>query len=157
MHTYNMRSSIKNIDEKPAVLLWSVSQLWQRQRKEALKPIHLTLAQYILLASLLWYQNQHKKVTQVTLAQRAAIDIMHASRILRTLEKRKLVTRIPSDRDSRANYVEITKQGKALTEKGSAVMNTKTNTFFASLKSKEKVFIELMKLLIEVNKKEVKI
>ena len=91
MLSYDILRMYADLDEKPAVLLWSVSQLWQRQRKASLKKIGLTLAQYITLACLLWFSKRNEKVTQVMLADRSKLDIMHTSRIARALEKKNLL------------------------------------------------------------------
>lgn len=140
-----------NLDEKPAVLLWSVSQLWQRRRKASLKEINLTLAQYITLACLLWYTKKEMKVTQVMLAERSKVDIMHTSRIVRDLERKGLLIRTRSNEDSRANYMQITPHGQEVALKGSDIVNVTTNQFFKPLKDREKEFVELMKLLMKAN------
>src|SRR6516225_1032150 len=129
-----------DLDEKPAVLLWSVSQLWQRQRKASLKAIDLTLAQYITLACLLWFTKRNEKVTQVMLAERSKLDIMHTSRIVRALEKKGLLTRFQSPEDSRANYLQITAQGEQVALKGSDILNVTTNQFFKPIQDREQEF-----------------
>ena len=140
-----------DLDEKPAVLLWSVSQLWQRQRKASLKAIDLTLAQYITLACLLWFTKRNERVTQVMLAERSKLDIMHTSRIVRALEKKGLLTRFPSPEDSRANYLQITAQGEQVALKGSDILNVTTNQFFKPIQDREKEFVALMKTLMQAN------
>lgn len=140
-----------NLDEKPPVLLWSVSQLWQRKRKESLKAAGLTLAQYITLATLHWLTEKDEKVTQVMLAERAKLDVMHTSRIVRTLEKRGLLTREQSSADSRSNYLRITARGIQLAQQCSEVLDTTTNRFFQPIKSQEQEFVALMKALMDGN------
>jgi MarR family transcriptional regulator, temperature-dependent positive regulator of motility len=140
-----------DLDEKPAVLLWSVSQLWQRQRKASLKAIDLTLAQYITLACLLWFTKRNEKVTQVMLAERSKLDIMHTSRIVRTLEKKGLLTRFQSPEDSRANYLQITAQGEQVALKGSEMLNVTSNQFFKPIQDREQEFVALMKTLMQAN------
>jgi uncharacterized protein YndB with AHSA1/START domain/DNA-binding MarR family transcriptional regulator len=140
-----------DLDEKPAVLLWSVSQLWQRQRKASLKAIDLTLAQYITLACLLWFTKRNEKVTQVMLAERSKLDIMHTSRIVRALEKKGLLTRFQSPEDSRANYLQITAQGEQVALKGSDMLNVTSNQFFKPIQDREQEFVALMKTLMQAN------
>ena len=140
-----------DLDEKPAVLLWSVSQLWQRQRKASLKTLDLTLAQYITLACLLWFSKRKVNATQVMLAERSKLDIMHTSRIVRTLEKKGLLSRFPSPEDSRAKYLQITTRGEEVALKGSDILNVTTNQFFKPIQDREKEFVALMQTLMQAN------
>jgi len=141
----------KDLNEKPAVLLWSVAQLWQRQRKASLKAIDLTIAQYITLACLYWFKNQSLSVTQAMLAAESKVDIMHTSRILRALESKGLLVRGVSPDDSRAKYVHITPYGEEIAQKGSGIVNSSSNEFFAPLRAREKDFVAIMQLLIQAN------
>lgn len=144
-------TNYSDLNEKPAVLLWSASQLWQRQRKASLRAIDLTLAQYITLACLLWLSKRHETVTQVMLAERSKLDIMHTSRLVRALEKKGLLTRAPSAEDSRAKQLHITAKGETVALQGSDIVNKTTNQFFAPIKDREEEFIAIMKTLIEAN------
>lgn len=139
------------LDELPAQLLWSAFKLWQRHRKASLQELDLTLAQFITLASLFWLSKRDINVTQVILAQRSKVDIMHTSRIVRMLEKKGLITRVPSPEDSRANYLTITPKGEVLVLKGVKDVEISNNKFFASIKDKEKEFVAIMKVLIQAN------
>ena len=90
---------LPQLDEIPAQLLWSAFKLWQQHRSAGLKELGLTHAQFITLAALLWLVKRNKHVTQVMLAQRSKVDIMHTSRIVRSLEKKGLLTRMQSAED----------------------------------------------------------
>jgi uncharacterized protein YndB with AHSA1/START domain/DNA-binding MarR family transcriptional regulator len=90
-------------------------------------------------------------VTQVMLAERSKLDIMHTSRIVRALEKKGLLTRFQSPEDSRANYLQITAQGEKVALKGSDIINVTTNQFFKPIQDREKEFVALMKTLVQAN------
>jgi len=142
-----------NLDEKPAVLLWSASQLWQRQRKASLRTLGLTLAQYITLACLRWLGEHGQVVTQASLAQQSKLDVMHTSRIVRTLEQKGLLTRAQSGKDPRAKYLQITPEGMERTKHASAIVNKATEQFFAPIKAQETEFVALMQLLVRSNER----
>ena len=142
---------LPQLDEIPAQLLWSAFKLWQQHRSAGLKELGLTHAQFITLAALLWLVKRNKHVTQVMLAGRSKVDIMHTSRIIRSLEKKELVTRAPSAEDSRANYVQITPKGEKVVIKGLASVEKIGQTFFKPIRNREKEFIDLMKTLIQAN------
>ncbi len=141
----------KGFEEKPAVMLWTVSKLWQHKRAEALRKLGVTQAQFITIGWLFWFKRQKKDVTQVMLAKKTKIDIMHMSRIVRALEKKGVLTRTQSPTDSRANYIRITRKGELIAPKAVHDVSKAQEKFFAPIKSNEKEFVALMKTLIEAN------
>ncbi len=142
---------LPQLDEIPAQLLWSAFKLWQQHRSAGLKELGLTHAQFITLAALLWLVKRNEHVTQVMLARRSKVDIMHTSRIVRSLEKKGLLTRTQSSEDSRANYMQITLKGEKVVIKGLASVDQVARTFFKPIRNREKEFIDLMKSLIQAN------
>src|SRR5436190_947140 len=101
-------------DNSPGFSLWQVSSIWQRQINAGLRPLDLTHAQFVLLASLMWLVVENKPLTQVELASHAKTDIMMTSNVLRTLESKGWVVRNAHPTDTRAKSLAITKQGRAL-------------------------------------------
>lgn len=142
---------LPQLDEIPAQLLWSAFRLWQRHRKASLQELGLTHAQFITLAALLWLSKRNLKVTQVLLSERSKLDIMHTSRIVRSLEKKGLLTKMQSTEDSRANTLQITPKGERIALKGLGVVEKTGEKFFKPIKSKEKEFVALLQALIQAN------
>ncbi len=89
------------------------------------------------------------------MARRSKVDIMHTSRIVRSLEKKGLLTRTPAPDDSRANYLKITTKGEKVVIKGLASVEQTAERFFRAIKPREKDFVDLMKTLIQANDFEV--
>jgi len=87
---------LPQLDDLPSQLLWSTFKLWQERRRASLQELGLTHAQFITLASLMWLSKRQVHVTQVMIAHRSKVDIMHTSRIVRSLEKKGLLTRAKS-------------------------------------------------------------
>ena len=105
-----LESDYAAADSSPGFLLWRVSNAWQRAIRAALTPHGLTHTQYVLLAVLVHSAEEH--LTQRNLADKAHIDIMMTSQVLRTLETAKHITRSPHPIDRRAMNVQATTHGR---------------------------------------------
>lgn len=122
-------------EESPGLLLWQVTNRWQAAQRAALKPYGLTHVQFVLLASLTWLQGAGggAPVTQRALADQAATDPMMTSQVLRALEARELVTRLPHPQDARARALAPTEEGRDLANRAVAAVEDCDARFFAAL------------------------
>src|SRR4051794_21926212 len=118
-------------DDSPGFLLWQITNLWQRRQRAALEPLGLTHVQFVLLATLGWLQQARAPVTQVQLAQHARTDIMMTSEVVRSLERRGLLTRADHPTDSRALALALTAEGQALVARSLNVVEEVDRAFFA--------------------------
>ena len=98
-------------EESPGLLMWQITNRWQAAQRAALKPFGLTHVQFVLLASLTWLDAE-QPVTQRDLADHAATDPMMTSQVLRALERRGLLERMPHPRDRRARTLAATPTGQ---------------------------------------------
>jgi DNA-binding MarR family transcriptional regulator len=119
-------------DESPGFLLWQVTNRWQQAQRAALRPLGLTHVQFVLLATLSWYQADGP-VTQRHLADVAATDPMMTSQVLRTLEAAGLVERGAHPADRRAHALLVTPAGRALADRAVVVVEACDREFFAPL------------------------
>ncbi|MFG1307314.1 MarR family transcriptional regulator [Xanthobacter autotrophicus] len=92
-------------------LLWRVMHRYQRAIDRALAPLDLTHLQFTTLAMVGWLCRKEEPTTQVELARHADIHVMQVSLMLKALEKKGLVARLPSSSDTRAKRVAITSAG----------------------------------------------
>jgi DNA-binding MarR family transcriptional regulator len=122
-------------EDSPGLLLWQVTNRWQAAQRAALKPYGLTHVQFVLLASLTWLQGvgDGAPVTQRALADQAATDPMMTSQVLRALESRGLVSRLPHPQDARARALAATEEGRALANRAVAAVEACDTRFFAAL------------------------
>lgn len=134
-------------NESPGFLLWQVSNLWQRELKKALLKFDLTHTQFVLLASVFWL-SQRQEVTQVALSEHAKTDKMMTSKVLRTLEAKKLVERREHQTDTRAKEVEITPTGLAVLKEAVNVVEAFDQYFFSPVKEANQPFIQQMNTLL---------
>ncbi len=129
--------------------LWQVSNLWQRELRKKLFPLNLTHAQYLLLQSV--YKLSEDKdvvITQIRLAQNTGSDKMMVSKVLRTLEGKKLLKRTGLKADNRAKKITLTAKGIALNEEARILVENFEKEFFVPAEKHEKALTKgLLKLL----------
>ncbi|GGJ41242.1 MarR family winged helix-turn-helix transcriptional regulator [Deinococcus roseus] len=119
--------------DNPGFLLWTITSRWQRHIRQALDPLNLTHAQFVLLASLGWLCTREQHITQTRLADHAHMDPMTTSQVLRTLEQKGWVTRLAHPRDTRARVLQVTAAGTEMIEKSIPLVEAVDRAFFAGL------------------------
>lgn len=96
-------------------VLWRVVHRYQREIDRALAPLDLTHLQFTTLAMAAWLGKSGQAATQSGIAQAGEIHPMQVSHMVKSLESKGMVTRIPSTSDVRAKLIQISAQGiKAL-------------------------------------------
>ncbi|HEV2360805.1 MAG TPA: MarR family transcriptional regulator [Acidimicrobiales bacterium] len=119
-------------EQSPGLLLWRVTNRWQAAQRAALRPHRLTHGQFVLLASLTWL-DRDAPVTQRQLASHAVMDEMMTSQVVRSLETRGLVRRLPHPTDARARDISVTDEGVALANRAIVDVEACDRRFFAVL------------------------
>ena len=104
-------------EQSPGFLLWHVTLRWQRDVTVTLKPLALTHVQFVVLASTWWLNTHDEEPSQAALSAFAGIDVKMASQVIRTLERKGLITREIDSADTRARRLVVTKAGAALAPK----------------------------------------
>ncbi len=140
-----------NPDESSGYLLWQLTMLWQRKIKKELDPLDITHTQFVLLASLAWLAKTNEVVTQVDIANHSNTDRMMVSKVLRTLQDKKYITRQEHETDTRAKKIHLTKQGQFLLQKALITVEKVDLHFFSVLHAHTKSFNSNMKKLIIEN------
>lgn len=127
-----LATAFASAEESTGLLLWQVTNRWQAAQRAALKPHGLTHVQFVLLASLTWLA-AGGPVSQRQLADHAATDPMMTSQVLRALEQRGLVERLPHPSDGRARALAVTSHGRALANQANVAVEACDAAFFAAL------------------------
>ena len=111
-----------------------MTQRWQRSIVAALRPRDLTHAQFVLLMSA-WYlgRGAGPGPSQREVADHAEADVMMTSQVVRTLEKRGLVTRSPDAADARVKRLSVTPAGAKLARRAQGVVEKADRAFFAGV------------------------
>ena len=139
----------KSPEDSPGYLLGQLTMLWQRKQKRVLDPLDLTHTQFALLCALAWLSRDSDKVTQVDIATQGNADTMMVSKVLRTLEEKKFITRHEHPTDTRAKTIKLTPDGEIVLQKAIISVEAADMDFFQ--KSDLKNFNATMAALIEQN------
>ncbi len=131
--TEDFGSRYAEATDSPGLLLWQVTNLWQRRQKAALKELDLTHVQFVLLASLAWLSRNGEPVTQARVAEHAKTDAVMTSEVLRTLQRKGLLERRPHPDDTRAKSLELTPEGTEVVRHAVTLVEQTDQEFFASL------------------------
>jgi DNA-binding MarR family transcriptional regulator len=115
---------IEQPEESAGFLLWHLTLRWQREIVTALKPFGLTHVQFVLLASTWWLNTHDQQPTQAALAAHAGTDVKMTSQVIRTLEKKGLVTRDVDTADTRARRLVVTAAGASLAPRAIEIVET---------------------------------
>ena len=144
-------------EESLGYMFWLTSNLWQRKMVKALKPTGLTLVQLVLLAGVAWLEKEAEEITQVRLARQAKTDVMMTSQVLRKLESKGLVSKRPSESDTRSNVIMLTEKGAEKVAKALGIAENVDSGFFRSLRGNHNEFLLELGALTKANDpKEVK-
>ena len=141
-----LATQFEEAEQSPGLLLWQVTNRWQAAQRATLKPFDLTHVQFVLLASLTWLQADGP-VTQRHLADHAGTDPMMTSQVLRALESRELVYRLPHPQDRRARALAVTEAGRDLANRSVGAVEACDTAFFAALGDQNAAFVRALQTL----------
>lgn len=145
----------KNPEDSPGYLLGQLTMLWQRKLKRVLDPLDLTHTQFALLCALAWLSRESDQVTQVDIANQGNADRMMVSKVLRTMEEKKFITRQEHATDTRAKTIKLTPDGEKVLQKAILSVESADLDFFDTLGTEISTFNSNMAALIEENSKEI--
>jgi DNA-binding MarR family transcriptional regulator len=144
----------KSPNDSPGYLLGQVTMLWQRKLKKVLDPLDLTQTQFVLLAALGWLSKKNNAVTQVDIANQGNADRMMVSKVLRTLEEKKFISRQEHPTDTRAKVIKLTNEGAIVLQKALTAVENADIMFFSVISKNLSFFNSNMINLIEQNNEE---
>jgi DNA-binding MarR family transcriptional regulator len=139
------------VEESLGFLFWQTNNMWERKINCELKNINLTHVQFVLLAGVDWFNHSGDTVNQAKLSRHVKTNIMMTSKVLRTLEKKSLITRKPDKVDTRQNRLFITDKGKEKLKKGFPMVRKVTEDFFSPIKGKKGELIDLLNRTLKGN------
>lgn len=136
-------------EESPGYLLWRVSMKWRSAIEKTLKASDLTHPQFVVLATTGWLTRKNDNVDQIQISKTAGLDPNTTSQILRTLENKKLITRVHSLNERSKNPILTELGGHKLAEALPAVEQA-DKLFFEVLERREfTVLIKAFQKLID--------
>lgn len=129
---------------RPGFLIRRLHQLHIAIFLEECKSFDVTPVQYAVLSVL--YRGE--ALDQVSVAADVGIDRNNAADVLRRLERRGFVDRVPSETDRRAKLTRITEAGRIFVEEAHTAMEAAQDRFTGSLSARDRD--RLMDLLQKV-------
>jgi DNA-binding MarR family transcriptional regulator len=123
--------------DSPGFLLWQTTMVWQRNIKKALDSYDISHPQFVLMATLLWFEAHGYDTTQTLMIQWSKLDKMTVSKSLRKLETRGFVKRAEHQTDTRAKSVVLTEKGKELVHILVPLVEKTDAQFFGVLEKEE--------------------
>lgn len=138
-------------EDSPGFLLWQTTMVWQRKIKEVLEPFNISHAQFVILATLLWFDAHHYDTTQISIVNWTQLDKMTVSKSLKKLADMKWVKRCEHKTDTRAKSVSITQKGKELCHKVIPLVESLDHSFFAKAsQSEQKMLMATCRVLVGI-------
>ncbi len=138
----------KRAEDSPGLLLWQASQIWQRLIKQALELYDISHSQFVIMATLMWFELHDFETTQVTIINWTKLDKMTVSKSFKKLVALELVTRIEHEADSRAKSVSLSNKGKDLITKLIPIVEGIDHEFFGQIKKDDQQsFIQILRKL----------
>jgi DNA-binding MarR family transcriptional regulator len=125
----------------PGFLLWHATLRWQRSIAAVLAPLDLTHVQFVLLASTWWLNRDGERPNQVQVARHAGTDVKMTSEVLRSLERKRLLSRDPDLVDTRAKRLQVTDAGGRLAIAAIEAVEAADAEFFAPVPHRQTLAI----------------
>lgn len=140
-------SAYQGPEKSPGFLLWHVSTAWRTAIEAVLKEFDLTHPQFVILAALGWLTRRGELITQGAIGKMAGLDPNTTSQIIKGLEKKKLIKRLPSE-DGRVKHPHLTPKGQKKLILALPAVEAEDQAFFSHLSSGEqKKMIKIFQLL----------
>ncbi len=132
--------------DSPGFLFWQTTLQWQRLIKTMLEPHGVSHAQFVILATLLWFEGQKQQMGQAEIVNWTKLDKMTVSKSLKSLSVENLVSRAESETDTRAKTVVLTSKGRKLAAKLVPLVEKIDSNYFGKLSASEQLqLIEILK------------
>lgn len=138
--------------DSPGFLLWQTTLVWQRQIKQALETYEISHPQFVIMATLLWFEAHKFETTQVLLINWTKLDKMTVSQSLKRLSAKGFVNRVEHKVDTRAKSVSLTKKGKDMVRVLVPIVERIDHGFFGQLaQTEQKNLIQILAKLADDN------
>lgn len=151
MNDNSIPTRYEEAEDSPGLLLWQVTNLWQRQIRRTLEPLELTHLQFVLLACTGWLNAEGRRTTQKAISDQSKVDVMLVSQGVRTMEGLGWMVRTADPDDSRAYLIRLTPTGGALLAQAMPVVEAYDEEFFAGLGAERSTVIKALTRLMQRN------
>lgn len=137
-------------EDSPGFLLWQTTMIWQRQIKKALEVHNISHAQFVIMATLMWFEAHRYDTTQILITHWSKLDKMTVSKSLKKLVANGYVNRMEHETDTRAKSVSLTEKGKDMVRILVPIVESIDSEFFGTSSDHEQK--ALLKIMIKLTK-----
>lgn len=139
-------------EDSPGFLLWQVTMVWQRKIKKVLEEYDIAHAQFVIMATLLWFEAHHFDTTQISIVNWSKLDKMTVSKSLKKLVLFGLVNRIEHETDTRAKSISLTNKGRELVYKLVPIIEKIDSEFFGKVSVPDhRSLVQILRKLIDAD------
>jgi len=135
---------------KMDILMWRVIKLLIKNKKHVLEKFGLTCSQFDILYAINYFSNIQTEIIQINLSEKANIDPMTTSTILRNLERKGFITRCRSTVNTRTVLVKLTDTGLSLLEEAFVQIKSSSRKIYEDI-DRDRLSSQLLKLSNKLN------
>lgn len=135
---------------KMDILVWRIIKLLIKNKKQTLDGFGLTSSQFDILSAINYFSKTRTEIIQINLSEKANIDPMTTSTILRNLEKKGLITRRRNTINTRTVLVELTSEGSDILAQATIQIRQVSKKIYENL-DEEWLTLQLMKISDKLN------
>lgn len=136
-------------EDSPGFLLWQTTMIWQRLIKNALEPFNISHAQFVIMATLMWFEEHDYDAVQISIVNWTQLDKMTVSQSLKKLAAQGLIQRAEHAIDTRAKMVALTDSGRTLIRRLIPLIESIDEQFFKKISvEKEASLISILHTLV---------
>lgn len=141
----------KTPQESIGLQFWKLHSKWQKKITIELSQYKVTHTQFVILASIKWFQKQSIEPSQAEISAVTGIEKMTLSKAVVRLESLSLVKRTQSYKDTRSICISLTNKASKLIPKLLKVVENIDNEIFSIKNIPERVLFT--KIITELNTK----
>ena len=134
-------------ENRLALLIWQISNLWQSKVKLKLKHLNIGFNEYLILETLSKLEEKSQSISQQDICKQSSIDRSVVSLRILKLEKKRLITKI-QPKDRRSNSLILTSKGNSLIKDIKYIIENQEKEMFDKLGSEIFNFTNSLKLLL---------
>ena len=138
--------SIQTPQDSVGFQFWKLHQQWQKRVAEALSSYQITHTQFVMMASIAWFGEQHITPSQAQVSALMQIDKMAFSKAIRQLENKGFVLRNKHQQDARIKCLTLTEHALHILPQAMQAIDKVDNKVF-SLGERKAVFTRILVLL----------
>ena len=134
-------------ENRLALLIWQISNLWQSKVKLKLKHLNIGFNEYLILETLSKLEEKSQSISQQDICKQSSMDRSVVSLRILKLEKKRLITKI-QPKDRRSNSLILTSKGNSLIKDIKYIIEDQEKEIFDKLGSEIFNFTNSLKLLL---------